>query len=222
MAGAAILLAAASANAAQIYDNGGPNQYGGYTADTSFPTSTQIADEFSLTAGNNTIGGIHWWGACVFGGVTCPAGNFTLYFYNDSGSNSPGTPIAAYSVGNAHQTATGSIVAGLYDEYSYSASIPDLVLTPGTQYWLGISNTTADNAWMWETTAPAGANDVWSYCTTCTSSWYSLATDATGDAAFNLTGPATKTVPEPLTLSLIGAGLAGAAALRWKKARKQT
>jgi len=101
----AAFLAAGNASAGVIYDNGGPNQSANQLADTTF-FFTEAADEFSLVAGGTTIGDVHWWGGCAVNdggtlttGTDCPSpGAFTLSFYNDSGSNSPGTLIMSYDV----------------------------------------------------------------------------------------------------------------------------
>jgi hypothetical protein len=135
---------------------------------------TQAADEFTLAPGSNiTGGGVNWWGGCnvnnagvLSGSATCPTGNFSLWLYSDSGSNSPGTLLYIFGVGNAHQTATGKTIAARGQaEYSYSGAIPSgVVLTAGTEYWLGISDNTPSNfVWGWETTAE-GNGDAYQYC----------------------------------------------------------
>ena len=43
----------------------------------------------------------------------------------------PGALIASYSVGNANQTPTGNLIAGLVEEYAYSADIAPLTLDAG-------------------------------------------------------------------------------------------
>jgi len=206
---AAGLLSAGSAGAAPIFDNGAPNQQELAYADTSYLYSI-AADDFTLTAGNNTIGAVNWWGACTLNGGHCSGpGSFTLYFYNNS-AGAPGSLITSISVGNANQTLTGISIQNAYDEYSYSAIIPNLTLTAGTQYWLGISNTTSGEQWGWEDSHIIGNSH--SLCPSCNSGW----TLSVLELAFNLEGP-TSTVPEPVTLSLFGVGIAGAFAARRRK-----
>jgi PEP-CTERM motif-containing protein len=214
------LLRTGSADAGIIFDNGGPDQNAAFFADTTSTYSISIAaDDFTLST-SSTISGVNWWGWCGSSGggpnSSCPTGDFTLYFYNDS-SGTPGTVIQSYSVGNANQTATSNIPAG-YQEYSYSATIsPDLVLAAGT-YWLGISNTTDPSyLWMWETSSTSDPGGVYSYCQAapCTPLGWELS-GPTSDLAFNLTGPTGQgsAVPEPASLAIIGAGLLGLAGLR--------
>jgi PEP-CTERM motif len=208
---AAALLAAGHADAAVIFNNGGPNQTVVQFADTSY-FFTEAADEFTLAAGSNVVSDVHWWGGCVTNdggtltsGTNCPTGDFTLHIYSDSGSNSPGTLLAAYNVGNANQTLTGLSIAarGGIPEYHYSADIPALTLTPGTEYWLGISNsTTTDVVWGWEVTVQ-GTGDAFQFGDGV---WNSRA----NELAFNLTGG----VPEPGTLAVFAAGAIGLGRLR--------
>jgi hypothetical protein len=207
------LLGVAPAVAGVVYDNGGPNQANAYYADSSF-AFTQSADDFTLSAGADTITGVNWWGICVSGSQgLCPSFplvSFTLYFYSDNGG-APGNLIAQYAVvGDASQTLTGKSVstnAGTKSEYSYSANISALPLIAGTTYWLGISNATGGRDWAWETTDPIGGGNEYSYSE---GTWF----PGSDDLAFNLTGPDVSPVPEPITLSLFGAGLVGAAATR--------
>ena len=210
---AAAMLAAGNARAGVIYDNGGPNQTANQLADTTY-FFTEAADEFSLALGSNTVGDVHWWGGCVVNdagtlttGTNCPTGAFTLNFYNDSGSNSPGTLFASYSVGNANQTASGLTIAarGGIPEYSYSTFIPALPLTAGTEYWLGISNTTTtDVVWGWEFTTQ-GTGDAYQF-------GGGIWNARSNELAFNLTG-----VPEPGSLVMFGGAVFGLAAIRRRR-----
>jgi hypothetical protein len=67
---AAALLATGSADAGPIYNNGGPDHVVLQLADTTYAYS-QVAEEFTLASGSNTIGGVNWWGGCnTFNGVS--------------------------------------------------------------------------------------------------------------------------------------------------------
>lgn len=68
----------------------------------------------------------------------------------------PGALIASYSVGNANQTPTGNLIAGLLQEYSYSADIAPLTLNPGIGYYLGITDKTSGYDWGQEASSSFG------------------------------------------------------------------
>ena len=209
--------------AAVIYDGGSGNLIGTYYADAPYTFGTAVAAPFTLQLGASTITDVHWWGGCYFG-PTCPAGDFTLSFYADS-SGVPGTLIgSAYSVGNANQTATGNTMPtydGLgdtFDEYSYSADLGPLVLSPSTPYWLVVSDNTgtAPVTWGMETTSDANVPGTdYQYCADANCEgpgWNPIPA-----LAFNLTNDRLS-IPEPATLALLGAGLAGICLMRRRKA----
>jgi hypothetical protein len=204
------LFAATGADAAVIFNNGGPDHTGGFFYSDSNLGFGNVED-FSLTAGNNVIGGVNWWGTCSTAGpvaASCATGNFTINIYADTGTG-PGALLNTFAVGNANQTATGVPDNGFTD-YSYSAAI-NLTLTAGTTYWLGISDTVASGTdWGWDTTATLGDGHYASF--TGAAPW----SHNPADLAFNLVSPAVG-VPEPLTLSLLGAGLAGLGMIRRRK-----
>jgi len=200
-------LLAPAARAAVIYNGGPPNEV---SASVSAKGQQEAAESFTLSDGAHTLNDVHWWGICLES--TCPAGNFTVSFYNDNGGL-PGTLIESFALGNANQTATGSFLfGGDSPEYAYSTEIPELILAPGTRYWLGISNLFSfDGVWAWEWTNQGGVFA--SQAEGLSGTWHA----EVWNLAFFLTGPVTAAVPEPASLALLGSSLLGFAAIKRSK-----
>ncbi|HEY2009030.1 MAG TPA: PEP-CTERM sorting domain-containing protein [Rhizomicrobium sp.] len=209
---AGVMLAVGGAQAAVIYNGGAPDQGGQIYSQS--PADTAMS--FSLS-GNDTVTGLNWWGGC-FPATTCGSSTFEITIYSDS-SGLPGSILDTAAVGGS-QTATGLLIGGSsgWDEYAYSGTISPFALTGGTQYWLQIQELNAEpnGTWGWETTSTAPAG-VQLESTTSPNSVNGGFGSLPQDLAFELIGGPTSTVPEPLTLSLFGAGLVGAAVLRRKK-----
>jgi len=191
-----------AANAAVIYDNN-VVPINALTSDSSATRLT--ADDFRLQPGANTITGVQWTG--IYAEDNSPGTDvFTIQFFADAGGVPSASPLATSVVGSAvNRSDSGNDVLG-FDLYSYSAVISPLSLAANTTFWVSIFNdTTADtnDRWLWGFNSAANGNAAMR--ANLASSWQSY--DATPAMDFQLIGGAS--VPEPATLALLGAGLAG-------------
>ena len=149
---------ASAAHAGVIYDNGSPpgdNSVSMWFAETGVPGfSIEVADDFILSDGLSTIRDVHWWGNYVNGAVDENAEDiFTLTIYNDAAvAQIPGS---VNTVANALTVTRTPVTIGNFDMYFYSAEIDAIALTPGTRYWLGISNA-GGLGWGWVSTETPG------------------------------------------------------------------
>jgi hypothetical protein len=211
---AAALLAAAPASAGVVYDGGAPDQSGQIFAQ--FPNATAMS--FTVGSSNITVTGANWWGGC-FPATTCGASLFDMAILSDN-SGAPGTTLLLGVSLDGNQTATGNLIGppgGQWDEYAYSADFgSSITLFANTTYWFGLEELNSEPGGVWgqeqTSSAPAGA----------ALSWYN--DGAWGplpeQLAFQLTDTQKSDVPEPATLALFGAGLAGFAAMRRRKKAK--
>lgn len=208
----ALMLAAPAAADPIIYDGGGPNQNDGFFADGTLGVSI-LAESFVLQPGTTTVTDAHWWGACqdIAG---CDSADFTLRFYSDD-NGTVGSLIDTRSVGSANQSGTGNLLID-FPEYAYSATFAPLTLSANTPYWFALSENDGNagvsgGGWAWETSGdPFGGSHMELFGGT----WRTNVQDL----AFNLTGTTTR-VPEPMTMTLLGLGVAGFAARRRRATR---
>ena len=204
-----------AADATVIYNGGAPDQ-GGQIYGTS---PAQLALNFTLAAGSNVVSDANWWGGC-YPSTTCSVASpqFQLSILNDS-SGTPGSVLWTGTV-TATQTATGNVIGPptnpQWDEYAYEATFAPLTLTPGTQYWLALSelSTEASGTWGIETssTAPAGSLLYTMGIVAPTDQWVA----AVENGAFELTAG----VPEPSTWALMVLGFAGLGFAGYRRANK--
>ena len=206
---AALLLGAVfagGANAAIIYNNGGPNQVNGNEA-----TEWVQTENFSVPQ-NAQLTDAHFWS--VENGAW--DGTLDWYVFADVGGQPGAAPLASGSGTNVVKTATGNVLFfGSEFEYNFDLNSP-VNLTGGTNYWFGIhlsANYDRDEIY-WETTAPTAGNGTESMGGTF-NNWFNNGQEH----AFYLTGTA-GAVPEPATMVLFGAGLAGLGAMRRRRKAK--
>jgi PEP-CTERM motif len=208
----ACMLGVGAANADVLYTNGPANtQSDAWTINYGFA----VADSFKLTSAS-TLTGVDLTLWAYTAGDTLTSVDWVIL------SGEPGTGSVLDS-GTASVTNAVLGVNGVgYTILGDSFSLPSVVLSSGT-YWIELLNASVPNGdpiyWdmnggpssAWE----SGSGDV----TDCTDS--GLNAPPLGNnrcsTTFDITGTSSGAVPEPLTLSLFGGGLAGAAAMRRRR-----
>ena len=110
----------------------------------------QIADDFELTEGLNSLKRIEWWGFRT--GAAPASSDFTIRIFEDDGTGKPsasllyGIPIGVGNRESTGLTAVGTF--GSYLIYHYWAEFGEITLPPRTRYHLSIVNDTGDWSWL--------------------------------------------------------------------------
>ncbi len=195
------LFAGSAANASVLYSNGPVNgTVEGYTINFGF----SVTNSFTLSSDGTA-------NSAVIGIWNMPGDTIQQLDWS-IGSTTFGSDIAS-------GTAATSDIFLFNNEYGYpiyadTFSLPGVSLSAGT-YWLTLQNavaTNSDPAYWDQNSGPSSAQDS------------SLGIEPSETFAICDTGSCSlpsAAVPEPITLSLFGAGLAGAAAMRRRKKKVQ-
>jgi hypothetical protein len=198
--GLAALLLAGFANAQTVIaTEGDPDQNTIWYADTDNAAATQVAAEFTVD-GTATVNQVSYWGGYTQTTTASSTDSYTLDIYK-AGASGVGSLVAAVSLGNANETATGKLIQST-PEYAYNASFAGIVLGPGS-YFLGVQRNggSTNGIWGWES-APGAAGDI-----LASENSAGLWSTTSGDAvAYTLYGTLSA-VPEPVAPLLLMAGL---------------
>ncbi len=202
---------ALQANASVIYDNGDLTNTGGASSGSNsgggpYPRYA-IADDFELSTGATTFNTVTWWG---FYGLSPAVDDFGVIIMADDGSHSPSQADQLYNSGNvsvSREEVVGETAAGR-QLYEYQLQTADITLAADTQFWLSIFDT-SDTYWSWVETDSVNG-DTGRFRNAGDSTWTA---EGSTDYGFQLSYTE---VPEPGSIALLGVGLLGLGASRFR------
>ena len=197
---ALLVCMAVGLSAAVIYDNGGPNTINGREVSG----TNWSADDFQL-AGNATITSVSFYFQDLRG-ITGWNQDITYKFIADSAGTPQGAILTSGSGQSLSAVDSGlSWCCGGGNAWlvTFNLQTP-FNATGGTEYWLELTGATGNVTNFWVTANLNGSAH---------RSWTNN-NPHDDELAFSLSGSSGSGVPEPATLALCGAALAGLAAMR--------
>jgi len=198
--------------------------------DTGTPSLGNFAtafDNFSVMgAGSFQVNSVSWQGGYFAPPTSGPITQFTLTFYSNSATGTPGTPLLTETIpGNANETFVGTEPAsgalGPDLVFNYSTDLPTpFAGTAGTQYWLSIvpdlNFSSSDfGQWGWHTGTGGDGTSFQDFVVPGQPPFHGFNPN---DLAFTLTGLGPTVIPEPTSMLVWGAlGVAWLAGYRARK-----
>lgn len=157
LAYAVLTLVCTPATAALIFDNGDSAGRDGGWSD--FDQGQEIADDFTLGAGRNSVSAISWSGSYYDTNTPTAADDFTFNFYTADLGLTPFLSIHIADEASRVDSGIDNTLFGL-DVYDYFATIPAITLLPNETYFLSIVNNTVNDSddWLWDVSNPVAGN----------------------------------------------------------------